>query len=43
MPIQAIIIPLFFITNKIHIYDTLYGLYPGAVGVAYPGRRATDG
>ncbi len=26
IPIQAIIIPLYFITNKIHIYDTLYGL-----------------
>ncbi len=26
IPIQAIIIPLFFITNKIHMYDTLYGL-----------------
>jgi raffinose/stachyose/melibiose transport system permease protein len=26
IPIQAIIIPLFFVTNKIHIYDTLYGL-----------------
>ena len=26
IPIQAIVIPLYFITNKIHIYDTLYGL-----------------
>jgi ABC-type glycerol-3-phosphate transport system permease component len=26
IPIQAIIIPLYFITNKIHMYDTLYGL-----------------
>ncbi|MGO9659617.1 MAG: carbohydrate ABC transporter permease [Acidimicrobiales bacterium] len=26
IPIQAIIIPLYFITNKIHIYDTLYAL-----------------
>jgi ABC-type glycerol-3-phosphate transport system permease component len=26
IPIQAIVIPLFFITNKIHTYDTLYGL-----------------
>ena len=26
IPIQAIIIPLYFITNKIHLYDTLYGL-----------------
>ncbi len=26
IPIQAIIIPLYFITNKIHTYDTLYGL-----------------
>ena len=26
MPIQAIVIPLFFVTNKIHTYDTLYGL-----------------
>jgi ABC-type glycerol-3-phosphate transport system permease component len=26
IPIQAIVIPLYFITNKIHIYDTMYGL-----------------
>ena len=26
VPIQAIVIPLFFITTKIHIYDKLYGL-----------------
>ena len=26
IPIQAIIIPLFFITSKIHIYDKLYGV-----------------
>ncbi len=26
IPIQAIVIPLYFITIKIHIYDTLYGL-----------------
>ena len=26
IPIQAIVIPLYSITNKIHIYDTLYGL-----------------
>jgi ABC-type glycerol-3-phosphate transport system permease component len=26
IPIQAIIIPLYFITNRIHIYDTMYGL-----------------
>jgi len=26
IPIQAIVIPLYFITNKIHTYDTLYGL-----------------
>ena len=26
VPIQAIVIPLFFVTNKIHTYDTLYGL-----------------
>ena len=26
IPIQAIVIPLYFITNKLHIYDTLYGL-----------------
>ena len=26
VPIQAIVIPLFFITSKIHIYDKLYGL-----------------
>jgi ABC-type glycerol-3-phosphate transport system permease component len=26
IPIQAIIIPLYFMTNKIHMYDTLYGL-----------------
>jgi raffinose/stachyose/melibiose transport system permease protein len=26
IPIQAIIIPLYFLTNKIHMYDTLYGL-----------------
>jgi len=26
IPIQAIVIPLYAITNKLHIYDTLYGL-----------------
>ncbi len=26
VPIQAIVIPLFFVTNKIHTYDKLYGL-----------------
>jgi raffinose/stachyose/melibiose transport system permease protein len=26
IPIQAIIIPLYFITNRIHMYDELYGL-----------------
>jgi ABC-type glycerol-3-phosphate transport system permease component len=26
IPIQAIVIPLYFITNKLHIYDTMYGL-----------------
>ncbi len=26
VPIQAIVIPLFFITTKIHMYDKLYGL-----------------
>jgi len=26
VPIQAIVIPLFFVTSKIHIYDKLYGL-----------------
>ncbi|MGA2806046.1 MAG: carbohydrate ABC transporter permease [Acidimicrobiales bacterium] len=26
IPIQAIVIPLYFITNKIYIYDTMYGL-----------------
>jgi ABC-type glycerol-3-phosphate transport system permease component len=26
VPIQAIVIPLFFITTKIHLYDKLYGL-----------------
>ena len=26
MPIQAIVIPLYMITEKIHIFDTLYGL-----------------
>jgi ABC-type glycerol-3-phosphate transport system permease component len=26
IPIQAIVIPLYFITNKVHIYDTMYGL-----------------
>jgi ABC-type glycerol-3-phosphate transport system permease component len=26
IPIQAIVIPLYFITNKIHSYDTMYGL-----------------
>ena len=26
IPIQAIVIPLYFMTNKIHIYDTMYGL-----------------
>ncbi len=26
VPIQAIVIPLYFITSKIHIYDRLYGL-----------------
>ncbi len=26
VPIQAIVIPLYFITTKLHIYDTMYGL-----------------
>ncbi|HMK97565.1 MAG TPA: carbohydrate ABC transporter permease [Acidimicrobiales bacterium] len=26
VPIQAIVIPLFFITSKLHIYDKMYGL-----------------
>ncbi len=26
IPIQAIVIPLYFITNKVHIYDTMWGL-----------------
>ena len=26
IPIQAIVIPLYFMTNKMHIYDTMYGL-----------------
>jgi ABC-type glycerol-3-phosphate transport system permease component len=26
VPIQAIVIPLYFLSNKIHIYDTMYGL-----------------
>ncbi len=26
IPVQAIVIPLYFITNKVHIYDTMYGL-----------------
>lgn len=26
IPIQAIVIPLYFMTNKIHIYDTMFGL-----------------
>ena len=26
VPIQAIVIPLYFVTEKLHLYDTLYGL-----------------
>ena len=26
IPIQAIVIPLYFMTNKMHIYDTMFGL-----------------